>query len=252
MVLALFASLAYSISVGLLYGKTHVQRSVIWAAVCTALAVHSIQVIIGLQGLLNNASLTSVLSLVAFCMAIGGAIRYQLKTDTAGYAVVALIAAVCVWFPVLLPLPETKIHSGGLKFHIVLSIAAYIAIGFAALYGCFLLLQDYRLRRGKPILHSTLPLNDIERTMLGFTLVGAVLLTLSLATGLLFIHDLWAQHVAHKVIFGAIAWVIIWLLLWRHFRYGFRGTKAARWLLIGFICLGLSYFGTAFVLQILL
>lgn len=252
MILALFASLGYLTSVGLLYGKTNIPRAAILAAMGVALLAHLIQVIIGLQGIMNNVSLMSMLTLVAVCMAAGGAIRYVIKSDSAGYAVVALIAAVCVWFPVLLPVAETKVHSWSLKFHIVLSISAYIAVGFAALYGCFLVLQDYRLRCGKSMFNLALPLNEIERTMMTFTIVGEILLTLSLATGVLFIHDLFAQHIAHKVVFGAIAWLIILILLWRHYRQGFRGRQAAIWLLSGFVFLGLSYFGSAFVLQILL
>lgn len=252
MIFALIASLGYLCTIILLYRDSGIKRSVILATMVVALVAHLCQVVTGLQGMFNDASLTNILTLIALCMTVGGAARYIIKTDSAGYTVVALIAAVCVWFPVLFPLPETKVHSWSLKFHIVLSISAYIAIGFAALYACFWLLQDYRLRRGKDIFSLALPLNEIEQTMITFTVVGEILLTLSLVTGMLFIYDLWAQHVAHKVLFGAISWLIILILLWRHYRQGFRGKPAALWLLSGFACLGLSYFGTAFVLQFIL
>lgn len=253
MIFALIASLGYLCTIVLLYRNNRgIKRPIILPIMAVALIAHLCQVVIGLQGLINDASLTNILTLIALCMTVGGAIRYVIKADSAGYTVVALIAAVCVWFPVLFPLPETKVHSWSLKFHIVLSISAYIAMGFAALYACFWLLQDYRLRHGKDIFSLALPLNEIERTMITFTVVGEILLTLSLVTGMLFIYDLWAQHVAHKVLFGAISWLIILILLWRHYRQGFRGKPAVIWLLSGFICLGLSYFGTAFVLQFIL
>lgn len=249
---ALFASLGYLSSVWLLHRRKAPSKAVLSATMLVALAMHATQVSIGLQGMFNDASVMHMLSLVTVCMTIVGGWRYFSKADASAYTVVAAMAAVCVWFPVWFPLPQTYIHGWSLKFHIVLSIAAYIALGFAALYACFLLLQDARLRRGQAAFDMVLPLDYLERTMLHFTLVGELLLTLSLATGMLFINDFWSQHITHKVIFGAVAWLIIAVLMLRHYRHGFRGRKAACWLLSGFVCLLLAYFGTALVLQMLL
>lgn len=252
MIFALPASVGYLLSVLLLYREKHHYRTAIIIAMSVAFAAHFAQAFSGLQGAMNDVSVMNMLTLVAVCMAAIGAIRYFLRADQLVYTVVASIAAVCVWFPVIFHGPASTVSSWGLKLHIVLSISAYIALGFAALYGCFLWLQDHRLRHGQGTMNFSLPLNDIERTMMSFTIVGEILLSLSLATGLLFIQNIWAQHVSHKVVFGIIAWLIIGILLIRHYRQGFRGRQAAIWLLSGFMFLVLAYFGSAFVLQILL
>ena len=81
---------------------------------------------------------------------------------------------------------------------------------------------------------------------------GFGLLTLSLATGLIFFEDLFAQHLAHKAFFSLFSWIFFAILLWgRHFR-GWRGKTAVRWTLIGFGTLALAYWGTKFVLKVLL
>lgn len=250
MLIALLACLGYLLSVWLLH-QARRQRLLLPMTMTTAFAAHSVQIVLGFKGLMNDVSVMNVLTLVAMAMAGLGAIRYFRRQDRITYTVVALIAAVCVWFPVLFPAPATPAHGWALKLHIVLSISAYIAVGFAALYAVFLLIQDKRLRRGEGF-NFAIPLNEIERTMMHFTRLGEALLTLSLATGLLFIHDIWAQHVSHKVTFGIIAWLIIGILLFRHHYGGFRGRQAALWLLGGFVCLALAYFGSAFVLQMIL
>ncbi len=252
MIIAFIASLSYWLSVFFLYRRD--VFPVPWFAffMGAAFATHAWQVSDSLQGVLHDLSVMNVLTLVSLCMAILGAIRYFLKRDKVVYTVVALLAAVCLWFPVLLSVPSTIVDSWSLKVHVTLSISAYIALGFAALYACFLLIQDSRLRKGKSVFNLALPLNYIERTMMSFSVFGEFLLTLSLATGLLFIHDLWAQHVAHKVLFGAVSWLIIGVILIRHYRQGFRGRQVAWWILGGFSCLVASYFGSAFVLQIIL
>lgn len=249
---ALFASVGYLSSVWLLRHDVQRQQSLLIATMIVAFLAHTAQIVLGFQGLMNDVSVMNILTLVAMCMAALGAMRYFRRNDQIAYTVAALIAAVCVWFPVLFPAPETLAKGWALKVHIVLSISAYIALGFAALYACFLLIQDNRLRKGSGGLNLSIPLKEIERTMMHFTRFGEALLTLSLATGLLFIRDIWAQHVSHKVVFSIIAWLIIGILLFRHHHGGFRGRQAAFWLLGGFICLALAYFGSAFVLQMIL
>lgn len=252
MITALFAFLGYVLSVLLLHRQGKNVGIVLIAAMGVGIVAHLMQVLAHLNGVMYNVSVMNVLTLTAVCMTIIGAIRYFMYADSVAYTVVALVAAVCVWLPVFFQAPLTAVDNWSLKVHITLSIAAYIALGFAALYACLLLLQDYRLRKGKRMFRLSLPLNYLERTMMSFTVFGEILLTLSLATGALFIRDLWAQHVSHKVLFGAISWLVIAIMLFRHYRQGFRGRQAALWLLGGFFCLILSYFGSAFVLQMVL
>lgn len=258
MIIALLACTGYLYATRLIHlrhGTAHHsndRRLVIFVVMTVTFLLHVTLISRDFSGLMHNVSVMNILTLVALCMTVVGAVRYIFYGDRIAYPVVALIAAVSLWLPIVFPAPATIAHGWALKVHIVLSVSAYIALSFAALYAVFLLLKDYRLRHGSHDFERATPLKEIERTMISFTRFGGILLTLSLATGILFIHDIWRQHVAHKLFFGATSWIIIAIVLIRHHLRGFRGRPAALWLLSGFFCLVLAYFGTAFVLQIIL
>jgi ABC-type uncharacterized transport system permease subunit len=49
-----------------------------------------------------------------------------------------------------------------------------------------------------------------------------------------------------------VAWVVFGVLLLGRWRFGWRGRKALRWTLAGYVLLGLAYFGSKLVLETLL
>jgi ABC-type uncharacterized transport system permease subunit len=82
--------------------------------------------------------------------------------------------------------------------------------------------------------------------------IGFVLLTLALLSGFAFLDNMFAQHLVHKTVLSVLAWMVFGgLLLGRRFR-GWRGQKAIRWTLGGFLLLILAYFGSKFVLELVL
>jgi len=141
-----------------------------------------------------------------------------------------------------------------LDAHIILSLIAYSLLAVAALQSVLIAFQEHRLRqRAAGVWWNTLPpLQEMERFL--FQLIGAgfVLLTLALFTGLIFVTNLQAQHLVHKVVLSIVAWVVFAILLWGRWRYGWRGRTAIRWTLSGFIFLMLAYFGSKLVLEIIL
>ena len=82
--------------------------------------------------------------------------------------------------------------------------------------------------------------------------LGFFLQTLSLITGMLFLHNMFAQHLAHKIILSVVAWLVYAILLWGRWRHGWRGKTAIRWTLSGFVSLLLAYFGSKLVLEFIL
>lgn len=84
--------------------------------------------------------------------------------------------------------------------------------------------------------------------------VAFVLLTLTLASGILFSETLFGKALSfnHKTVFAILSWLIFAALLaGRHLR-GWRGRKALHWTLAGFVTLMLAYVGSRFVLEVLL
>jgi len=82
--------------------------------------------------------------------------------------------------------------------------------------------------------------------------VGFALLTLALVTGVLFLQDIFAQHLVHKTVLSIMAWCVFALLLWGRWRFGWRGRVAIRWTVGGFVFLMLAYFGSKLVLELIL
>ena len=142
----------------------------------------------------------------------------------------------------------------GLLIHIASSVLAYAVLTIAACQAGVVSAQDYQLRHRHTIgLVEILPPMELMETML-FELiwVGVVLLTLSIASGMLFLDDMFAQSLVHKTVLSICAWVVFSTLLWGHHQLGWRSQTAARFTLAGFAVLMLAYFGSKLVLEIIL
>ena len=141
-----------------------------------------------------------------------------------------------------------------LASHILISITAYSLLGIGALMAVAIALQDARLRKRKPSgwLLMLPSLEGMEQILFSILSVGFVLLTLSLFSGLIFVDNLLAQHLAHKTVLSVMAWLVFATLLAGRWRRGWRGKKAVYMALVGFVFLALAYFGSKLVLETIL
>ena len=114
--------------------------------------------------------------------------------------------------------------------------------------------QNHALKNKSRLTNARLlpPLQTMESLLFELLWVGEILLTLAILSGFYFLEDMFAQHLVHKTVFALSAWFIYALLLWGRHQMGWRGTKAIRWALAGFVCLMLAYFGSKLVLEIIL
>lgn len=142
----------------------------------------------------------------------------------------------------------------GIKVHVLSSILAYSLLAIAALQAVLLAVQDHQLHKKRPIwvMKKLPPLQVMESLLFQMISMGFLLLSISLLSGFLFLEDIFAQHLVHKTILSIIAWCTFALLLWGHWYYGWRGRTAIKWHLSGFFLLMLAYFGTKYVLEMLL
>ena len=69
---------------------------------------------------------------------------------------------------------------------------------------------------------------------------------------MLFINDLFGQHLAHKTLLSIFAWLVFAVLIWGRWKRGWRGRVAVRMTLAGIVLLLLSYFGSKLILEVLL
>ncbi|MCY4155362.1 MAG: cytochrome c biogenesis protein CcsA [Gammaproteobacteria bacterium] len=144
--------------------------------------------------------------------------------------------------------------TAGLKIHIILSVAAYSLLTLGALQALLLAIQETRLHRRQPVgvLYMLPPMQVLEELLVQILTIGFFLLSLSLATGLMFMHDMLGQQLSHKVVLSILAWLIFAVLLWGRWMHGWRGRKLLHWTLGGFASLVLAYFGSKLVLELIL
>jgi ABC-type uncharacterized transport system permease subunit len=82
--------------------------------------------------------------------------------------------------------------------------------------------------------------------------VGFVLLLAVITSGFLFMDNMFAQHLVHKTVLTVVSTSVFGVLLWGRHQLGWRGNTALRWTLSGFAVLILAYFGSKFVLELIL
>ena len=138
-----------------------------------------------------------------------------------------------------------------LAFHVAMATTAFAFLTIGAVLAVAQVFVDRRLRSRQPLglLRILTPLESLESGCFHSILAGFALLTLALVTGAFFVENLFAQHLVHKVVLAIIAWLVFGVLLLGRWRFGWRGRKALRWTLAGYVLLGLSYFGSKFVLE---
>ena len=169
-------------------------------------------------------------------------------------ALVLPLAAFAPLVPIIWPGEATSSVASTARIHAAVSILTYAVLSLAALQALVLAYQEYRIRTKRPggALRGLAALDTQERWLFRLVGIGFFLLSLSLASGFMFVSDMFAQHLAHKTVLSCTAWLIFGALLWGRRRYGWRGQTAVRWCLGGFIVLVLAYFGSRWILEVLL
>ncbi|WP_043767271.1 cytochrome C assembly family protein [Algiphilus aromaticivorans] len=147
--------------------------------------------------------------------------------------------------------PGSGVQGWPLQLHVGLSVFAAGLFTLAALQSVLVAAQSRFLHGGRDLrsLPALPPLQAMEAALFGALWLAWGMLTASLLTGILFVDDLLAQHLVHKTVLSAISWAVFGMLLWGHWRYGWRGRTALRWTWSGYAVLLLAYFGSKFVLE---
>jgi len=138
-----------------------------------------------------------------------------------------------------------------LQLHVALSVLGAGLLTLAAAQAVTLALQDTLLhaKSASRLVQALPPLQTMERILFVLIALGFFMLSLSLLSGLLFVEDLMARHLAQKTVLSVAAWTLFGGLLWGRWRWGWRGRIAVRWTLAGYGVLILAYFGTKLLLE---
>lgn len=197
----------------------------------------------------------AALSLVTLGMAaLSTGVAWTRRFEALG-GVVYPLAALCLAAYAFTGVRPAVALGWQLQLHALLALLAYAALAVAAVLAFMLWGQDHALRRRRldhPLLRLLPPLTELEDLLFRVIGAGFLLLTAALLTGIVFVDDLFAQHLAHKTVLSVLSWVVFGALLYGRLRYGWRGRRAVRMTLWAMTLLLLAFFGSKFVLELLL
>lgn len=199
----------------------------------------------------NTLSLTSLFLLGFFLLF--GLLRPVLSLGVLA-APTAFIGLTAGYFGQAPYLPLSDI-STGLAVHILLSIAAYSLLLMSAVQAVILRLQIRELKhqtRHRVWVSKLPPLQSMESLLFDMLMLGFVLLSGALVLGFIYVDDFFAQHLAHKTAFSILSWLMFAYLIVGHWRFGWRGRRAANMTIWAFLLLAIGFVGSKVVLELVL
>ena len=142
------------------------------------------------------------------------------------------------------------------SLHVNVAILSYSLLAVGAIFSIFILLFENNLTEKKKIFSffSSFSLLSMEDYLFKVYWLGFILLSITLFSGILFSNEIFGTAIIwnHKAIFSLMAWITYGTMLFGRTKYGWRGKKAVVISIFAFIFLFLAYFGTKFVIEVLL
>jgi ABC-type uncharacterized transport system permease subunit len=144
-------------------------------------------------------STASLISMIVALVLVLAAIRLPVeKLGIFLLPVTALMLGLELYFPERQRSLES--HSWQMHTHILMSIIAFSLLNIAAVQAILLVIQNQQLRSHPPkrYIQSLPPLESMESLLFQMIGAGLFFLSISLASGFIFLEDIFAQHLAHK------------------------------------------------------
>lgn len=229
------------------------------ALIVLALVLHALTIVRAVftpDGI--DLSFPQALSLVAWLTVLVAVVSGLLGKLPAVGNVILPVAAACALVPLAGGAPHRFAYAGETMAaaHIAVALVGYALFTVAALQALLLAGLEKRLHSGvaRPESDGALPLLSLERFLFRLVAAGFVLLTLTIASGLVFSEEVFGKPVTftHKSVFSVLGWATFAVLLVGRWRYGWRGRRALYWIIAGTALLILGYLGSKFVSQVVL
>lgn len=196
----------------------------------------------------QNFTLANVASLISLVMAIGGTLALpKWKTVWFPVSIIYVLNMVTVAVSSFVEGSVIKqlAENTGLIFHLFIAIFSYALFFIALLYAVQLKWLDNKLKN-KTLMFSPMlpPLMTVERHFFNLNLVAHSLLTLTLITGMIYLHNFFAAEHIHKAIYSFMAWIVYSILLLGQWKLRWRGNRVLIYSISGMMLLTVAYFGS--------
>jgi ABC-type uncharacterized transport system permease subunit len=93
---------------------------------------------------------------------------------------------------------------------------------------------------------------QVERQLFAILTIGTAILFVSQVIGVVFLEGFLNKENAHKTILSLLSLVLYSLILWGHFKKGWRGHRILLLIISASVLLTLAYFGSRFVQEFIL
>ncbi|REL34621.1 cytochrome C assembly family protein [Thalassotalea euphylliae] len=201
----------------------------------------------------NLPNVVTLVSVVITMLITATAVKYQLNLlQPAAYGFASIWLFISFFLPDVAHIPLAVTQATVLS-HITLSLIAYCVLIIACLYGFQVAYINMKLKsKNLAAVNHLPPLMLVERQLFTILAVGTIALAATNLTGFIFLDGLFNTDNAHKTVLSLLALLIYSIILWGHFKNGWRGHRVLTLTLVATALLTLSYFGSRFVKEFLL
>lgn len=198
-----------------------------------------------------NLSICNVISLFAWAVAWVSLIWLWQRQMAPGGVLISVINALLVPVAAIFtgnkPFLETM--TGGMIWHILLSVAAWTVLTIALIHEALYSYLFQRLKK-KCLKNANLAsLASLERIMMLYTVIGWMLLLASLFSGWFFVEDMLAQHLWHKTVLTMLSGAVYGWLVWLGGVRRQHGMVLVYWSLLGYALLVIGYVVSNMIVQ---
>lgn len=136
-------------------------------------------------------------------------------------------------------------ENAGLIFHLGIALFSYALFFLALIYAFQLKWLDHKLKSKKMLFCAMLPpLMTVERHFFTLTLAAQALLTVTLVSGMIYLHNFFAPEQVHKAMFSFAAWIVYNMQLLGQWKLRWRGNRVLVYSILGMLLLSIGYFGS--------
>ena len=211
------------------------------------LALHLMQTSVGIDfSLVKSVSLISALAVLIVTFSSQRAAIQAVQLVVMPMATILMVSS-----PIATTTMTPLDVSAGTVTHALLSITAYGVFTIAAALALLLGYAQTQLRHHhlNSLVRHIPPIEALESLIFEMLATGSLLLGLSIVSGLIYLEDIFAQHLIHKTVLSIAALAVYAALSAGHWLQGWRGKAAMRWIAGAYLLLTLAYVGSKLVLE---
>jgi ABC-type uncharacterized transport system permease subunit len=137
--------------------------------------------------------------------------------------------------------------------HISFALIAYCVLIIATLFAFQVTYINLKLKsKNLSAVAHLPPLMQVERQLFAILTIGTAILFVSQLIGFVFLEGFLNKENAHKTLLSILSLVLYSLILWGHFKKGWRGHRILLLVISASVLLTLAYFGSRFVKEFIL